>query len=138
MRSLAPLACVVATAMTLAGCAHRKPPPPSLPAQTAPQPQAAVTVDGSYSGPSRLIMADGRNCPRSTMVDATVFDRGFDVPYREGPGRLQPIHATIAPDGSINGGDGIVNIAGKLEGGDVLNLTVANDRCQSHVVLRRH
>lgn len=83
------------------------------------------------------MQANGKGCPKSTVRSVLVFDRAFDLTYRPaGHWSSPPIHITINPDGGVHAADGDVMIEGRLEG-SILNLTVGNGGCLTHMVLRR-
>ena len=108
------------------------------PSTTAPQTQAqapsgqVASIDGLYLGSTTRFQADRRDCPHPGLLDIEVQAGRFEYRWRP----LVYVDATIAPDGSVQGGGGDVTLTGRLDG-DTLSGDVTNGSCGLHFTATR-
>jgi hypothetical protein len=103
----------------LAGCAAA-PKRPAPVAATA-KPAGPPDWDGAYYGTSTRFRALARDCPHPGIL--TLYVAQSQLYFTWGHGI--DIAATVAPDGTVSGGDGGITLSGKVVGrhmeGDVTN-----------------
>jgi hypothetical protein len=108
----------------VAACAAPPPPPPT------PPPKPVGSVDGEYRGTSTRFQADSRACPHPGLVRIEVIGSAFQYRWD----RETLVDATIAPDGSINGGAERITLVGKLIDRKIEG-DVTNGNCGLHLKL---
>jgi hypothetical protein len=135
-------------AALLAGCAAQQGPQEAL---TAPVPSAAPAepvpaafapaspsssqeagLDGLYRGTSTRYLARRRDCPHPGLVE--LYVQGGQFTYRWD--RDTQVLASIAPDGTVTGQEGSVQLTGRVDGPQMTG-DLTNGSCALHFTVER-
>lgn len=112
-------AALVAMCAGLFACAAPAPPTP-------PKPPPAP-VDGFYRGTSTRFQANSRSCPHPGLALIQVYDNKFELRWDA----RTNVDATIADDGTVQGGAQDISLTGKRTG-TKLAFDVTNGDCGLH------
>lgn len=125
---LRPALLSVLVAAALAGCAA---PPKPVPVAVA-RPAGPPDWDGAYHGTSTRFRAAARDCPHPGVLTLYVAQSQF---YYRWTGGID-IAATVAPDGTVSGGDGDVTLTGVVRGRHMEG-NVSDAACGLHFTVTR-